>query len=269
MRLAFCFVSNNIHRFLDLKKSLDYDMKDSCITSFTINAILTPPFPPIEYIEGWNCIYKYYYFQKIIDMFTLRQDSLDMAKNSELIYMGDDDMTFLPGSNDEINQCCQYMKDNPDCGAIYLGGNFGGEGVNHGNEIYVTNNDYLATNRGIILRNKTVNIDNRLHALGSGTDTMIGFTCLMQGYYLARRLHTSILHNTDNILEVNALNPFYDLDYIRTKGTMKKVNEVIGEWTEFPVWPKNIFKLYRQAALVSGRVPRYDVDGNIIQLTGD
>jgi hypothetical protein len=213
--------------------------------------------------DRWNVKYKTYNFRDAIDMFTMRQDSFNMAKNSDLIFIGDDDFTFKQGSTEVINQCCWYMTRYPTCGAIYLGGNFGGEGDYRKNEIYIANKGHLGTNRGIIVRKRKIILDNRLHALGANFDAVVGFTCLMQGMYVARRLHVPIEHHTTQIMKEDHPNINYNLGYLRTHGIMSKVNKVIGEWKDHAVWPKNIFKLYRQAAMRNGRVFKYDVDGNI------
>ena len=157
-----------------------------------------------------------------------------------------------------------YMMNNIDCGAIYLGGNFGGEGDSHKDEVYITNNKLLSLNRGIVLRNKTMNMDNRLHGLGWADETIIGFTNLMQGYYLARRMHVPIDHDSKNWLSEDNENLNYNTEYIINEGIGAGINRVIGKWDKLDVWPKNIFNLYHQAAMIKGFRPKYDVDGSII-----
>jgi len=173
-----------------MEKSFHYSLHDvsySDVDSFTRNILVNPPFPYMFHLPGWNCEYKTYNFRDAIDMFMMRQDSFKMARNSDIIFIGDDDFEFMHGSTAVINQCCLHMTENLDCGAIYLGGNFGGEGDHHKNEIYITNKGHLGTNRGILVRNRKGMMDNRLHALGANFDSVIGFTCLLQGYYVARR----------------------------------------------------------------------------------
>jgi hypothetical protein len=268
MRLAFCFLSNNIENFFYLHGSFHYDLNDvsySCVSSFTKNVLFNPPIMHINYLEDWNINYKYYRFRTAIDMFQMRQDSFDMARNSDIIYIGDDDMKFRAGSTAVINQCCVYMKDNLDCGAIYLGGNFGGEGDFHKDEIYITNKGHLGTNRGILVRNrKDKLLDNRLHALGANFDAIIGFTCLMQGYYVARRLHVPIEHYTTKIMKKDHHDINYDLGFLRRHGIMSKVNEHIGKWEDHAIWPENIFKLYRNASMRKGWIPKYTPEGDVI-----
>jgi hypothetical protein len=269
MRLAFCCLSNNIQNFLQMTKSFHYDLHDvsySNVDSFTRNVLFNPPIPYLFHKDGWNCEYKTYNFRSAIDMFTMRQDSFKMAKNADLIFIMDDDFEFKKGSTAVINQSCLHMTENPDCGAIYHGGNFGGEGALHGDEIYITNKGHLGTNRGIIVRNRKEDLlDNRLHALGANFDAVIGFTCLLQGYYVARRLHVPIEHHTKNVMRENHPNKFYSLDYLRNYGIMSKVNKVIGRWNDHAVWPDNIFVHYRQGAMRNSRMLWYTVEGDIIQ----
>jgi hypothetical protein len=264
MRLSFCFLSNNIQNFQNMDQSFHFSLNDnSCISSFTKNVLFNPPIARYCYIPNWNYKWKIYHSYPTIDMFWMRQDSLYMAENADIIYIGDDDMEFKEGSTEVINQCCAYMQDNQDCGAIYLGGNFGGEGDFHKDEIYIANKGELGTNRGILVRNKPVILDNRFHALGAIFDCIVGFTCMMQGMYVARRLHVPIEHFTTNILKENHEQLFYDLNYINKLGIRNKVNEVIGEWTDRKGWPPSIFTQYRQAAMKSGYYPKYDIYGNI------
>ena len=268
MRLAFCFLSNNVQNFLQMIKSFHYDIHDatySDVDSFTRNVLFNPPVPYMMHKEGWNCEYKTYNFRSAIDMFTMRQDSFKLGKNADILFIGDDDFEFKKGSTGVINQCCVHMTENPDCGAIYLGGNFGGEGEHHGNEIYISNKGHLGTNRGILVRNRKVILDNSLHALGANFDAVIGFTCLLQGYYVARRLHVPIEHHTTKVMKHDHPDINYDLGYLRRCGIMSKVNEVIGKWEDHAVWPENIFKYYRQSAMRRGVKFYYDVEGNIIQ----
>lgn len=268
MRLAFCFLSNNVKNFCKLDESLHYDVHDvsySCVSSFTKNVLFNPPMQYCDRWDDWNVKYKTYKFRTPIDMFWMRQDSLDMAGHAELIYIGDDDMIFQKGSTAVINQCCVYMRDNPDCGAIYLGGNFGGEGAFHKDEIYIVNKGELGTNRGILVRNRPIVLDNRFHALGAIFDCIVGFTCLLDGLYIARRLHVPIEHNTTNTLEKDHQNLFYDLNYIQSYGIRGKVIELIGPWTDRKEWPKDIFGFYRREAMRKGYAPRYDILGGVKQ----
>jgi hypothetical protein len=263
MRLAFCFLSNNKEKFLAMNQSLCYTSSPySIIDSYTLNVLFNPPVSPDFKTIEWNCKWMQIYSKEVFDMFSYRQASLKMAGNADIIFIGDDDFEFQYPSYSVIDDCAAYMWDNPDCGAIYLGGNFGGEGKLHGDEIYIANKGHLGTNRGIIVRNRPNLMENSLHALGANFDAVIGFTCLMQGYYVARRLHVPILHHTKNIMEENHKSTFYDLNYLRKYGIMSKINEVIGKWTDHAVWPIEIFSLYRQAAMVNGRMLYYDIDGS-------
>jgi hypothetical protein len=268
MRLAFCFLSNNIEKISALDKNFHYNINhisNDVVVSYTKNLLTNPPVPEYFYPLKWNTQWRTYYTDQVADMFSLRQDSLAMAGNADVIFIGDDDFEFKEGSTKVINQCCHYMEDNRDCGAIYLGGNFGGEGNKHGDEIYIANSGHLSTNRGILVRNRPNIMDNRLHALGANFDFVIGFTCLMHGLYIARRLHVPIEHHTSNIIKKDHKNLFYDLDYLRTKGIMSKVNKVIGKWEDHSIWPENIFREYRQMSMVCGMIPRYDIYGNILE----
>jgi hypothetical protein len=264
MRLSFCFLSNRKVTFENLINNFHFEA-DVHVQSWTKNILLNPPISPHTYAPYWNIKYKEYNSFPVADMFWMRQDSIDMAGHADLIYIGDDDMEFKDKSSEAINECCAYMEENIDCGAIYLGGNFGGEGDSHGNEIYIANKGALGTNRGILVRNRPVVMDNCFHALGAMFDCAVGFTCLIQGYYIARRLHVPIEHHTKTMLEYGHPNLFYDLKYINTYGIRAKMMEVIGgEWTDRQAWPKNIFSIYRQAAMVAGRELVYDIDGNIM-----
>jgi hypothetical protein len=266
MRLAFCFMSNDKEKANEMDYKISFDIHypyNKVISSVTRHVLFNHPISPKFNLPKWHCEHRNYDTLGPTDFVTMRQDSLDMAKNSDFIFVGDDDMQFLVGSVGTISQCIEYMIEYPDCGVIYLGGGFGEEGLNHGDEIFIANRDWLATNRGMILRNKPVHIDNRLFALGSGADVAMGFTCLMQGYYIARRLHTPILHDTKNRWLNHNRNITYDLQYIQEKGIIAKVNQVIGPWEGFPEWPKAIFSLYRQEAMRNGRIPKYDENGEI------
>jgi hypothetical protein len=268
MRLAFCFISNTDDGLRELIKYFKYDcaLPPYVVDSYSKNILINPPLAPDCFIgHDWNVEWRAYISFPVLDMFSLRQDSFKMARNADIIYIGDDDMHFeYQKSSFVINECCEYMMLNQDCGAIYLGGNFGGEGDTHGNEIYITNKGHLGTNRGILVRNREQILLNRLHALGANFDAVVGFTCLLQGMYVARRLHVPIKHFTTNVMEEGHPNKFYDLEYLRTQGIMSKVNQVIGKWEDHAVWPENIFTMYRQAAFVRGFVPKYDIEGNIL-----
>lgn len=252
---------------MKLDLSFQYHVNDvsrSVVSSFTKNVLFNPPIPYYDRWDRWNVKWKTYNFRLHIDMFWMREDSLRMAEDADLIYIGDDDMEFKEGSTSAINQCCNYMQENPDCGAIYLGGNFGGEGDHHKDEIYITNKGHLGTNRGILVRNRDEELLNRrLHAPGANFDAVIGFTALLQGYYIARRLHVPIEHHTDNVMKEDHVDPFYDINYMKRYGIMARVNEVIGDWNDHAVWPENIFTFYRQAVMRNGWLPKYDVQGNI------
>jgi hypothetical protein len=265
MRLAFCFLSNKEDGLRNLRSHIYYIMNTPpyVIDSYSLNLLINPPLQSDLYFPDWNVEYRQYFSFPVIDMFSMRQDSLAMARNAEFIFIGDDDMRFEEGSSEVINECCYYMIKNEDCGAIYLGGNFGGEGAKHGKEIYIDNKGYLGTNRGILVRNRPVMLDQRLHAPGANFDAALAFTCLMQGYYVARRLHVPIQHLTTNVMKENHPNQFYDLNYLRSQGIMSKVNEVIGRWTNHALWPTGIFYLYRQAAMRQGFICKYDEDGVI------
>jgi hypothetical protein len=265
MRLAFCFLSNREDGIRNLNLNFQYDINafPDIIDSFSKNILINPPIQYDAYISGWNTEWIEYHSAPTIDMFSLRQDSLAMARNADIIYIGDDDMAFKEGSSEVINECCSYMQDNPDCGAIYLGGNFGGEGALHKDEIYITNKGHVGTNRGILARNRDEILDNRLHALGANFDAVVAFTCLLDGLYVARKLHVPIQHYTTNIMKEGHKDIFYDLNYLRTKGIMARVNEVIGKWEDHAIWPENIFKYYRQAAMIAGYIPKYYEDGEI------
>jgi hypothetical protein len=264
MRLAFCFLSNNQEKFINMATSLCYSPTEySNVYSYTLNVLLNEPFPRNYQNKEWNIKYMQIFSKDVLDMFSYRQASLEMAGNADIIFIGDDDFEFTHKSYNVIDDCVTFMWDNPDCGAIYLGGNFGGEGALHGDEIYIANKGHLGTNRGIIVRNRKQDLlDNRLHALGANFDAVIGFTCLLQGYYVARKQHVPIEHHTKNVMREGHENKFYDLNYLRKYGIMRKVNEVIGFWDDHAVWPVEIFAHYRQAAMVNGRMLFYDIDGS-------
>jgi hypothetical protein len=268
MRLAFSLMCAYVERFGKLRESFHYKIGDP-ITSFTKNALTNPPFQRYYYYDfntpDWNVEWKCYNpSEGLIDFFSIRQDALDMSPHADFIFMLDDEFVFKEGSTEVINQCCRYLYDNTDCGAIYLAGNFGGEGDHHGDEIYITNNKLLSLNRGIVLRNKPVNMDNRLHGLGWADETVIGFTNLIQGYYLARRMHVPIEHDSINWLSEDNKNLNYNTNYIINEGIGVGINRTIGKWNKLDVWPENIFNLYRQAAMLKGFVPKYDVDGSVL-----
>ena len=267
MRLAFCFMSNHAERLALLKKNFNYDMNVApyIIDSYTLNVLTNPPIVPGSSLKNWNINWKKYHTESpAIDYFSIRQDSLAMADNSELIYVGDDDFKTRDDFSETINQCCLYMHQNRDCGAIILGANFGEEGKLHGNEIYITNSGHLNTNRGIILRNRKRLMDNRFHALGAMEDSIISFTCLIYGYYVARRLHVPVDHVVErNSLKIDHDNVNYDLNYLKNRGIWSKVDKLLGGWKEQNVWPIGIWKHYRQSAMVNGFVPKYDQDGHI------
>jgi hypothetical protein len=263
MRLAFSLMTNS-NLFDRVRQNLHYEIGYP-ITSFTKNALINPPLPMWYQCNNWNLKWKCYNPQKgLIDFFSIRQDALDMCSHADFIFMLDDEFIFKEGSSAIINQCCEYLKDNVDCGAIFLAGNFGGEGDKHGDEIYITNNKLLSLNRGIVLRNKAVNMDDRLHGLGWADETIIGFTCLMQGYYLARRMHVPIDHDSLNWLSEENPNLNYNTKFIINNGIGANINKVIGKWDKLDVWPENIFSLYRQEAMLKGFVLRYDIEGAII-----
>jgi len=266
MRLAFCFLSNHEDGIRNLTKNFEYDMwqPPDIIESYSKNILVNPPLQPDIYIHEWNVEWRRYESSPTIDMFSMRQDSLAMARNADVIYIGDDDMRFEEGSSEVINECCQYMDEHQDCGAIYLCGNLGYMGDEYKEEIVIANNDHLSTNRGILVRNRRDILDNRFHALGANFEFIVGFTCLLDGLYVARRFHVPIQHFTKNIMTEKHENLFYDLEFIRNRGIMNRVNEVIGEWKEHTIWPKNIFKLYRQAAMTSGFHPVYGEYGEIL-----
>jgi hypothetical protein len=266
MRLAFCFMSNKPANIYDLEKNFIYTCENSCIDSFSVNLLTNPPVSSLFVHSVWNTKWTSYKSSEgTIDYFHLRQRSLMRDLNVDLLYVGDDDCKFKEGSTEVINQCCQYMKDNPDCGGVWLGGKFGGEGALHGDEIFIANKGSLATNRGIILRNRPILMDNRFHALGSCEDAVIGFTCLMQGYYIARRLNVSSIDNgSQEILTDDNKNINYNLKFIREKGIRAKISQIIGLWDSRTEWPKEIWSWYHKTCVTSGIHPIYDSKGDII-----
>ena len=249
MRLAFCFMSNNLHNFNALSRNFDYDMgaPPYIIDSFTKIYCLIHQYQNGNISATWNCLHKKYYSFVAIDFFSIRQDSLEMAGNADLIFVGDDDFKFNAGSSTVINECCLYMSEHSDCGAILLGANFGEEGAKHNDEIYVTNNGHLNTNRGIILRNRKEGLmDNRFFALGAMEDSVISFTCLINGYYIARRLHVPIDHIVErNSIMIDHQNIDYDKKYLMAKGIWSRVHKELGGWYEQDIWPKGVWKEYR------------------------
>jgi hypothetical protein len=265
MRLAFCFMSNTQSRLRDLLAYFNYDANLSpyVIDSYTQNILVNPPLQSDIYLySNWNIKWVSYECAVYTDYFSLRQDSLAMAGNADFIYVGDDDMRFFEGSSEVINECIKYMILNEDCGAIYLAANFGEEYKYHDKEIYVINNGHIGTNRGIILRNRPVLMDNRLHALGANEDFIIGFTAVMQGYYICRKLHVPIEHPANN--NRVGVSPNSNMDFMMSRGIMSKVNKFIGKWTDHNIWPENIFKIYRQEAMKKGFGFTYDTDGSIL-----
>jgi hypothetical protein len=188
-----------------------------------------------------------------------------MAPNADVIFIGDDDMRFKKGSTEIINQCCQYMEDNPNCGIILLGGKFGGEGAHHGDEIYIANKGSMGLNRGIMIRNRPVMMDNRFYALGALDEVVICLTAMMQGYYVSRRLNISCIEH-DNLGRISEDNPNidYNLNYIRTKGIRSKIEKVLGKWESREEWPPGIWVEYRIACTMRDKNPVYDLDGSII-----
>jgi len=268
-RLAFCFLSNNYSNFTNMKKTFNYNLHHSSnnnVDSFTCNVLFNPPVYNTHYYDEtvWNVEFKKYNHGKVIDMFAMRQDSIAMAGHSEFIFIGDDDLEFRTGATETINQCVDYMVKREDCGAIYLGGNFGGEGDKHGTEIYITNHGHLGTNRGILVRNRPIVLDNDLHAPGANFDFAVGFTALVQGYYIARRLHTPIDHHTKNVISLDNPNVFYNLQFLQEKGIMSKVNKYIGEWVDHSVWPDEIFTKYNFSAYRKDFKPAYSCEGKIL-----
>ena len=270
MRLAFCFMSNNNSNLMHLYYHFNYSVAAPpyIIDSYTVNVLINPP---LSYrnvkMDRWNVKWKIYNSFAHTDYFSIRQDSLEMAGNAELIFVGDDDFKFNEGSSETINECCLYMERNPDCGAILLGANFGKEGLDHGDEIYITNNGHLNTNRGIILRCKDRSrlMNDGFHALGAMEDSVISFTCLLDGYYIARRLHVPIEHIVErNTLSYDHDNADYNLKYLKAKGIWSKINKLIGPWKDQNIWPKGIWPYYRQMAMLNGFIPKYDVDGSLM-----
>jgi hypothetical protein len=268
MRLAFCFISNKLRNLQKLEGNFHYFLtKNSCIDSFTMNVLTNPPINRFSFInEKWNIRWKSYHMSPYIDFFWLRQDAIVMADNADFIFLGDDDMVFREGSSEAIDECCIYMKENPDCGAIYMSNKFGDEYKTHDDKIYVINKGHISINRGILVRNREVVIDNRLHAVGACDDWAIGFTAIMQGYYLARKLYVPIEHpvvTRIGKMGEEGVNIGSDIEFLKTKGIFSKINEVIGPIEDPGIWPKNIFNLYHQAAMKKGFVPKYDVEGEI------
>jgi hypothetical protein len=270
MRLAFCFISNKQDNLLKLDHNFHYNNNWSCIDSFTLNVLINPPLPRdfhIFYLDyKWNTKWKSYNMAPYIDFFWLRQDAISMADNADLIFLGDDDMVFKEGSTEVINECCLYMKEYSDCGAIYLSDKFGDEYKTHDEKIYIINSGHISINRGILVRNREIVMDNRLHAVGACDDWAVGFTAMMQGYYLARKLYVPIDHpvlTRIGKMGEGGVNIGSDIGFLKTQGIFSKIDEVIGPIEDPGIWPKNIFNLYRQAAMKKGFVPKYDVDGGV------
>jgi hypothetical protein len=267
MRLAFCFISNRPAYLYDLEKNFIYDINDpsnTCVSSFSMNILTNPPIPSLFVHPKWHTKWVNYNSNIAVDYFALRQDSFTMANNADIIYMGDDDMKFKKGSTEIINKCCQYMKNNPTCGIIFLGGKFGGEGALHNDEIFIANKGSMGTNRGILIRNRPIIMDNRLHALGSCEELAMGLTALMQGYYITRRLNISeIEHESKGRISEDNENINYNLSFLRTKGIRSKIDLVIGKCDNREEWPKDIWPLYRKACIINGNHPIYTYEGEI------
>jgi hypothetical protein len=263
-------MSNNLQNFYALGKNFNYDMAvpPYVINSFTKNILTNPPIYDAENLATWNYKWKSYNSFDATDYFSIRQDSLDMAGHADLIFVGDDDFKFRYEASKIINECCRYMLDNEGCGAILLGANFGDEGAKHNDDIYITNDGHLNTNRGIILRNRKGRslMKNSLHALGAMEDSVISFTALLDGYYIARRLHVPIDHIVErNSIKIDHVNPSYDKNYLVKKGIWSKVHMQLGGWYEQAIWPKGLWREYRRMAMIRGFVPKYDEFGNIVE----
>jgi hypothetical protein len=268
MRLAFCFMSNKIEKLRHMHDHFIYDLNhvsNQCVDTFSVNVLTNPPIHREFSFLEWN--FKWVDIRSHIatDFFTLRQESIKMAPYADIIYIGDDDMEFREGSTEVINHCTMYMENHKDCGAIYLGGNFGGEGAHHGGEIFISNTGSFGINRGVILRNRPELLDNRLHALGACEDAIMGFTALMQGYYIARKLNIqSIYHESAHRIGEDAEDINYNLPYIRNYGFRKVVGQVIGPWESRTEWPKDIWHLYLKKCKFFRCEPRYDENGSIV-----
>jgi hypothetical protein len=249
-----------------LSKNFKYSIATPPYTvdSFTKNILVNPPIDSAIGLAGWNVKWKIYHANYCIDYFSIRQDSLEMAQNADVIYVGDDDFKFDIDASKVINECCLYMIQNPDCGAILLAANFGGLGEITGDQITIVNNGHLNTNRGIIVRNRPKLMENRFHALGAMEDSIISFTCLMDGYYIARRCNVPIRHIVErHTLREHHDNPNYDLNWLKHYGVWSKVSKLLGGWEDQNIWPPGIWTHYRQAAMVFGRIPRYTPEGEI------
>jgi hypothetical protein len=263
-------MTNKLQNFYALGKNFHYDMAANprVIDSFTKNILTNPPVWKHEELATWNCLWKTYNTpDQLVDYFSIRQDSLNMAGDAEYIFVGDDDFKFNEGSSEVINECINYMWNNNDCGAILLGANFGEEGAKHGDEVYITNNGHLNTNRGIILRNNRKELMvNAFHALGAMEDSIISFTCLLDGYYVARRLHVPIDHIVErNSIMLDHTNINYDKHFILTQGIWSKVHKQLGGWYEQHIWPKGVWSHYHQMSMIRGFTPKYDYEGNILE----
>jgi hypothetical protein len=267
MRLAFCFISNQQEKLKELHDNFIYDIyheSNRCVSSFTVNVLTNPPISRAFYLGDWNFKWISIKSRNATDFFSLRQESIKMTLWADIIFIGEDDMKFLPGSTEVINQCVDFMRLNPQCGAIYLGGNFGGEGAMHDDEFYIANSGSLGTNRGIMLRNRPELLDNSLHALGACEDAIMGFTALMQGYWIARRLNIqSIIHENTHRISEDTPDINYSLPFIRNEGLRYSVGKIIGPWESRTEWPPNIFAHYRRACIVRGFTPRYTYEGEI------
>jgi hypothetical protein len=254
-------MSNDVTDFYRMCDSFHFK-SGNAVDSFTKNVLFNPPVPPTNRWDDWNVRWKAYHSGEYTDYFSIRQDSLAMAENADIIFVGDDDFIFQEGSSQVIDECCFYMDENKDCGAIYLAANFGDAYKSHGNEIYIINNGHLGTNRGIILRNREVMMWNEFHALGANEDFIIGYTCVLQGYYLCRKLHMPIEHPANNNRIGTSKNS--EIDFLMSKGIMSKINKHLGYWADHNQWPEGIFKIYHKNALAIGWKPRYTADGEII-----
>jgi hypothetical protein len=266
-RLAFCFLSNNLEKLYKMEKNFIYKNKDSCIDSFTVNVLVNPPVKNGYFHPKWKTKWTRSFTDGPIDYFTLRQESLDMANHADLIYIGDDDFSFKEGSTEIINECCQYMINNLYCGAIYLGGKFGGEGAQRGDKIFIANKGSLGTNRGIILRNTGRDwlMDNNMHALGACEDATIAFSMLKNGYYIARRLNVSSIDSVSlGVISEDNENINYNLQFIKEKGIRYKVGQYIGTWDSRTEWPENIWSMYVDECAFFKRKAFYDRMGNIL-----
>lgn len=179
---------------------------------------------PMMHYGHMRHIYKASYKDEngLINYAQARLDCFALLEDCDYIFMCDDDFIFKQGkeysSADRLEDCVQFMNENPQCGLIRQCGFLGGS--SYGRSITVNYNRSFDTARGFLIRPAGKFIHDGLFEKGACEDAMIAFTKIIQGFTIYNAFNCPTIK--DKTTKMNAGNINYSEEFLRMCGFHKR-----------------------------------------------